>query len=48
MEASSGAHQWAREFVQFGHIVTLMAPKFVALRRMSGKGRVRIFVCKEV
>ena len=37
MEACSGAHYWAREFSQFGHTVKLMAPKFVAPYRMSGK-----------
>lgn len=37
MEACSGAHQWAREFAKFGHTVRLMAPKFVAPYRMSGK-----------
>ena len=30
IEACSGAHHWAREFSKFGHIVRLMAPKFVA------------------
>ncbi|MEY4748126.1 MAG: hypothetical protein RIQ60_340, partial [Pseudomonadota bacterium] len=30
MEACSGAHYWAREFAKFGHVVKLMAPKFVA------------------
>jgi hypothetical protein len=34
---SSGAHHWAREFAQFGHTVRLMAPKFVAPYRLSGK-----------
>jgi transposase len=37
MQARSGAHQWAREFVEFGHTVRLMAPKFVVHYRMSGK-----------
>jgi transposase len=37
MEACSGAHHWAREFMKFGHMVRLMAPKFVAPYRMSGK-----------
>jgi transposase len=37
MEACSGAHHWAREFSQFGHTVRLMAPKFVAPYRLSGK-----------
>ena len=34
MEACSGAHEWAR---RFGHTVKLMAPKFVAPYRKSGK-----------
>jgi len=33
----SGAHHWARLFTQHGHTVRLMAPKFVAPYRMSGK-----------
>ena len=37
MEACSGAHYWAREFSRFGHTIKLMAPKFVAPYRMSGK-----------
>ncbi len=37
IEACSGAHHWAREFGKFGHTVRLMAPKFVAPYRMSGK-----------
>jgi len=37
MEACSGAHHWAREFAQHGHRVKLMAPKFVAPYRRSGK-----------
>jgi transposase len=37
MEACSGAHHWARLFRQYGHTVRLMAPKFVAPYRMSGK-----------
>jgi len=37
MEACSGAHHWARAFAQFGHSVRLMAPKFVAPYRLSGK-----------
>ena len=37
MEACSGAHHWARRFRQYGHTVKLMAPKFVAPYRMSGK-----------
>ena len=37
MEACSGAHHWARQFRQYGHAVKLMAPKFVAPYRMTGK-----------
>jgi transposase len=37
MEACSGAHEWARQFQRFGHTVRLMAPKFVAPYRRSGK-----------
>ena len=37
MEACSGAHEWARRFGGFGHTVKLMAPKFVAPYRKSGK-----------
>jgi len=38
MEACTGAHHWAREFMKFGHTVRLIAPKFVIPYRMSGKG----------
>lgn len=37
MEACSGAPHWAREFAVFDHAVRLMAPKFEAPYRMSGK-----------
>ena len=37
MEACSGAHEWARQFGIYGHTVRLMAPKFVAPYRKSGK-----------
>jgi len=37
MEACSGAHEWARRFVGYGHTVKLMAPKFVIPYRKSGK-----------
>jgi transposase len=37
MEACSGAHHWARLFAAHGHTVRLMAPKFVAPYRLSGK-----------
>jgi transposase len=37
MEACSGAHHWARQFTAHGHTVRLMAPKFVAPYRLSGK-----------
>src|SRR6266480_780275 len=37
MEACSGAHEWGRRFQPLGHTVKLMAPKFVAPYRKSGK-----------
>jgi transposase len=37
MEACSGAHHWARLFQAHGHTVKLMAPKFVAPYRLSGR-----------
>jgi transposase len=37
MEACSGAHHWARQFMVHGHTVRLMAPKFVSPYRLSGK-----------
>jgi transposase len=37
MEACSGAHHWARLFQAHGHTVRLIAPKFVAPYRLSGK-----------
>ena len=37
IEACSGAHHWARQFRTYGHIVKLIAPKFVTPYRMSGK-----------
>jgi transposase len=37
MEACSGAHHWARLFAAHGHMVRLMAPKFVIPYRLSGK-----------
>jgi len=37
MEACSGAHHWARLFIAVGHTVRLIAPKFVAPYRLSGK-----------
>jgi transposase len=37
MEACSGAHHWARAFAELGHTPRLMAPKFVAPYRMSGR-----------
>ena len=37
MEACSGAHEWARRFAGYGHTVKLIAPKFVAPYRLSGK-----------
>jgi transposase len=37
MEACTGAHHWARLFMAHGHTVRLMAPKFVAPYRLSGR-----------
>jgi transposase len=37
MEACSGAHHWARLFQGLGHTVRLIAPKFVAPYRLSGR-----------
>jgi transposase len=37
VEACSGAHPWARLFQAHGHTVRLMAPKFVAPFRLSGR-----------
>ena len=37
MEACSGAHEWARRFQAAGHVVKIMAPKFVTPYRRSGK-----------
>ena len=37
MEACPCAHHWAREMARQGHPVRLIAPKFVAPCRMSGK-----------
>lgn len=37
MEACSGAHHWARQFIALGHTARLIAPKFVVPYRMSGK-----------
>jgi len=37
MEACTGAHHWARLFMEHGHSVRLIAPKFVAPYRLSGK-----------
>jgi len=37
IEACSGAHHWARELGRLGHRVRIMAPRFVAPYRKSGK-----------
>jgi transposase len=37
MEACSGAHEWARQIQALGHEVRIMAPRFVAPYRRSGK-----------
>jgi len=42
MEACSGSHHWARLFLQHGHTVRLMAPKFGRARgkpRLPGSAR---------
>ena len=37
LEACSGAHYWARELGKLGHSARIMAPRFVAPYRKSGK-----------
>lgn len=37
LEACSGAHEWARRFQALGHMVRIVAPRFVAPYRKSGK-----------
>ena len=37
LEACSGAHEWARRFQAFGHTARIMASRFVAPYRKSGK-----------
>ncbi len=37
VEACSGAHHWARELGRLGHAAKIMAPRFVAPYRKSGK-----------
>src|SRR3990167_5329403 len=37
MEACSGAHHWARQFITLGHRVGIMASRFVAPYRKGGK-----------
>jgi transposase len=37
IEACSGAHHWARELEKLGHTVRIMASRFVAPYRKSGK-----------
>jgi transposase len=50
MEASMGAHHWARRFTQFGHTVRLMVAKFVAPYRKGGKndGNDAAAICEAV
>lgn len=50
MEASMGAHHWARQFAQFGHTARLMAARFVAPYRKSGKndGNDAAAICEAV
>jgi transposase len=37
MEASTGAHEWARQFQELGHTPRMMAAKFVLPFRLGGK-----------
>ena len=37
MEVCTGAHHWARLFMQHGHTVRLIPLKFVTPYRLSGK-----------
>lgn len=48
MEACSGAHEWARRFLELGHTVRIIAPKFVVPFRMSGKndGNDALAICE--
>ena len=50
MEASMGAHHWAREFARFGHTARLMVSRFVAPYRKSGKndGNDAAAICEAV
>ena len=50
MEASMGAHEWARRFARFGHTVRLMAARFVGPYRKSGKndGNDAAAICEAV
>ncbi|TAL44419.1 MAG: IS110 family transposase [Salinibacterium sp.] len=50
MEASMGAHDWARRFAQFGHTARLMVSKFVAPYRKGGKndGNDAAAICEAV
>lgn len=41
IEASGGAHYWARELTKLGHTVRLMAPQFVTPYRQGGKNDYR-------
>ena len=47
MEACSGAHHWARQFQALGHTVRIIAAKFVAPYRLSGRKGKRHRVCKQ-
>jgi transposase len=50
MEASMGAHDWARRFAQCGHTVRLMAARFVAPYRKNSKndGNDAAAICEAV
>ena len=47
IEACSGAHHWARQFRTYGHVVKLVAPKFVTPYRMSGNPLCRVVQPRE-
>ncbi|MBE1273800.1 IS110 family transposase [Enterovibrio baiacu] len=50
LEACSGAHYWAREFIQLGHDARIMAAKYVGPYRTKGKNDLNdaIAICEAV
>ncbi|STQ75498.1 IS110 family transposase [Grimontia hollisae] len=50
IEACSGAHYWAREFIKLGHDARIMAAKYVAPYRTKGKNDLNdaIAICEAV